>query len=478
MASVVWRRELPVPFIDRRPQLYNDPQKSPQWLARRTEQTASAVAANVGLSPYPDANPVRRWEIMSGQRPDTFRGNRYTEYGERYEPRVRAIGMAMLGGHLIAEYGLFRSWSRRFQSISPDGETVSLRIRGELAFSGAQIDWTLGKVMWEIKSSEAHFYSTPKLPHIAQNQFQMQICGRHWGVLHYWSGDRTRAWLMPRSPGFTLWMARRLDLQHEHVQRKIPITADNPFFIYRYGSKTLADYLDKEWFSHSQATGRPARPPITYDQWRAELALLGMTEQEWRERYPDTAPRRTRFDDDDREWGFDAGQLAQPPRPEIYLFYEYERRIPLGDLEPGRPTQTYVCDRDPEAEKDWYEREFPNVQWWAAMRRQPGALPPLRTDENMEHLLIDEVLSAPEYDEPPPQDERELDNEEERGLYERRLQQLLQEASMPPPAPPVSKGRKRTVVTEFLVPDSKLQATVDPRVQTTPFDVDALWNAD
>lgn len=484
----VWHRPLPPPFIERRPQLYDDPQKSAEWLARRTEQTASAVAANVGLSPYPDANPPRRWEIMAGRRQDPFRGNIYTEYGERYEPRIRAIGVAILGGHRIDEYGLFRSWTRRFQSISPDGETQSLRVRGRLLDSGRRVDWTLGKVMWEIKASIRHFYATPKLPHIAQNQFQMHVCGRHWGVLHYWSGDRTRAWLMARSPGFTLWLARRLDLQHEHTQRQVPVTDDNPYFTWRHGAKTLADYLEREWFSRSQATGRPARPPIPYAAWQAELALLGMTEQEWRERYPDTAPRRTRFTElDGAEWGFDAGQLAQPPRPELYKFYEYERRLPLDDVEPGRMSQTYVRDRDPVADAAWFAASFPTAMQWAAAHAREGALPPRPADENMEHLLIDEVLSAPEHDEPPPQDERALDSDEERAHYARRLQQLRDEAARPVQTPPSSssssKSRKRPSGTltqsSLLLPDSKLRVVrASDCTAGREHDPDALWNAD
>lgn len=422
----VWRRELPAPFVTLRPQLYNDPQKSDEWLARRTEQTASPAAANVGLSPYPRADPVTRWGEMTGLIDNPFRGNIYTDYGNRYEDRVRAICRAMLhtervlgGGAApaIVEWGMFRDRVRRHLGISPDGETDSLRIVGTLD-DGRAVDWTLGKMMVEIKTSRNHSYETPRIPHMTQIQLQMHVMGRHWGILHYWSCDHTRAWLVRHDRfGFCKWMMRRLDLMHEHTARRVPVTDTNPWFAFRtrpVGARrypgappaTVADWLQQEWYSESKRTGAPLRAPLTTADWHAELELLGMTEAEWAARYEDTLPR-----------GNDAGMQATPPQPEAYQIYEYERPLSLSDTEFTDDRCVPDVDTD---NMDWFCSIFPSAAEWAATARDRPPPPDIR----MPRLFIDAVYSAPEHDETPPVDGRDDDTPEERAAYEERLAAL------------------------------------------------------
>lgn len=420
---IVWYQALPPPFVARRPQLYNDPQKSIEWLARRTEQTASPAAANVGLSPYPRADPVTRWREMAGHETNPFRGNIHTDYGNRYEDRVRNICRAMLhteralGGAAapaIVEWGMFRDRVRRHLGISPDGESVALRIVGTLD-DGRAIDWTLGKLMVEIKTSRAHAYEAPRIPHMTQIQLQMHVMGRHWGILHYWSRDYTRAWLVRHDRwGFCLWMMRRLDLMHEHVVRDVPVTDANPWFAYRtrpVGARrypgappaTVADWLQQEWYDAAKRTGKPLRPPLTRADWAAELALLGMTDAEWTARYPDTAPRTG-----------DAGMLATPPQPDAYQIYGYERPLRMRDIE---FTDDRCVPDVPADNMDWYCDEFPSCAEWAEVARtQP---PPAGV--RMPRLFIDHVHAAPEHDEEPPVDERADDTPEEAAAYEARL---------------------------------------------------------
>ena len=422
-APPVWRRELPPPFIVRAPQLYNDPQKSIEWLARRTEQTASPAAANVGLSPYPRADPVTRWREMAGIEDNPFRGNIHTDYGNRYEDRVRAICRAMLhteralgaaAAPAIVEWGMFRDRVRRFQGISPDGESVALRIVGTLD-DGRAIDWTLGKLMVEIKTSRAHAYETPRVCHMTQIQFQMQVTGRHWGILHYWSRDYTRAWLVRHDRwGFCKWIMRRLDLMHEHVVRRVPVLDTNPWFAYRtrpVGARrwpgappaTVADWLQREWYDDARRTGEPLRAPLTLADWLTELRLLGMSEAEWAARYPDTVPRAD-----------DAGMLAVPPQPEAYQIYGYERPLAMRDIE----FTDERCVPDVAADNmEWYCDEFPSCAEWAEQVRGRPPPPGVR----MPRLCIDHVYAAPEHDEPPPVDARADDTEAERAEYEARL---------------------------------------------------------
>jgi hypothetical protein len=385
---------------------------------------------------------------MAGLARDDFAGNVYTAYGERYEARVRAIGRAVLGCR-IDEWGMFRDRVRRHLAISPDGETNALRVLGTLD-DGTCVDWTLGKLMWEIKTSRNHAYETPRIPHIAQLQLQLHVMGRHWGVLHYWSRDHTRAWLMRHDRfGFVLWMMRRLDLMHEHVVRRVPVVASNPFFAYRWHNgrrmQTVADFLQAEWYDVA-AAGAPLRPRLTAAQWCDELAALGMTPAEWDARYPDTA------------WSpLDAGTLALPPRPEMYLIYEYQRAVPADEAE--WDDDRTVVDHD-EADGAWFAAAFPPVAEWAAAQRDPrppsDVLPP-----RMCRLLIDEVLAAPQHDEEPPTDARADDTPDERAAYEARLAALLAADVPPPPRPVVQMdigtffGPKRRADDEAPVPAAK-----------------------
>lgn len=415
-------RPLPPSTLARRPQLYSYAQKSLEWLAARTEQTASPAAANCGLSPYRNAHPVFRWLVMTGRVVDDFKGNEHTEYGERYEPRVRAIAAAVFGVD-IAEWGMFRSWARRHLAVSPDGETSSTEWRGRHE-DGRPFRWTLGKMMVEIKCSKDHQYETPKLPHITQLQLQLEVMGRAWGILHYWSRDVTRAWLMRHDHyGFARWMMRRLDLMHEHVVRNVEVTVTNPYFAYllpegqcvgRFG-RTVADWLDRDWFDWNchEVNTIPGRRPITMDQWRAELALLGMSEKEWAEKWPDTVAHAG-----------DAGQLVVPPRPEIYQVYAYRRVVPPEEEEFASPKT--VKDHDP-ADGEWFRRAFPPVTAGEDVVNPPHDDPYVR----MPRLFVDEVIDAPAHDESPPQDQTADESPEERAVFERRLADLCAKADAP-----------------------------------------------
>jgi hypothetical protein len=466
--AVVWHRALPAPFVARRPQLYNDPQKSIEWLARRTEQTASPAAANIGLSPYPRADPVTRWREMAGIEENPFRGNIYTEYGNRYEDRVRAICRAVLhtqralgpaAAPAIDEWGMFRDRVRRHLAISPDGESVSLRIVGTLD-DGRAIDWTLGKLMVEIKTSREHAYTAPRIPHATQLQLQMHVMGRHWGLLHYWSRDRTRVWLMRHDRwGFCAWMMRRLDLMHEHVKRDVPVTEDNPWFAHRtrpVGSRrypgappaTVADWLQIEWFDPERRTARPLRPPLTPAAWQAELALLGMSDAEWAATYPDTVPR-----------AHDAGMQATPPQPEAYLIYEHERALCMDDIE--FVDERCVPDVDPD-NMEWFCAQFPSVAEWARAARTRPADPAVR----MPRLFIDDVLPAPEHDEEPPTDGRADDTEAERASYSARLAAMRARQEAAPPRPPPRV--QTSIMTLFARPPAPKRALADDDDATPP----------
>jgi len=448
----VWQRALPPPFVLERPQLYNDPQKSLEWLARRTEQTASPAAANVGLSPYPRADPETRYCEMAGIKYNPFCGNIYTEYGNRYENRVRTICRAALhterklgaaAAPAIVEWGMFRDRRRRHLGISPDGESVALRIRGTLD-DGRAIDWTLGKLMVEIKTSREHAYPAPRIPHMTQLQLQMHVMGRHWGLLHYWSRDTTRIWLVRHDRwGFCAWMMRRLDLMHEHVERRVAVTADNPWFAHRtrpVGARrypgappaTVADFLQQDWYESAKHTGRPLRPALTRDDWLAELTALGMTEAQWAAAYPDTVPRAN-----------DAGMRATPPQPEAYLIYEFARPLRMSDIE--FTDERCVPDVDTD-DIGWFCERFPPVSAWAREARLAPADPAVR----MPRLFIDAVLPAPEHDEQPPVDGRADDTPEERAAYEARLAAMVAKRDAEQAAAAAAEAaRKRSDISTF-----------------------------
>ena len=442
-------RPLPPRHVARPPQLYDVPQKSDVWLARRTEQTASQAGANSGLSPYDNSYPEYRYAVMAGMVEDTFRGNIHTDYGERYEDRVRHIQQVVFAMRVTAngplrpitvvESGSFRSWRHRFQSCSLDGESNAIRIRG-MHEDGRLFNWELGKLCCEDKTSRAHFYPTPRLPHIAQLQYQMSIMGRWWGILHYWSRDRTRIWLMRYDRYFVLWMQRRLMLLHEHVKRKVLVTRNNPYFAHRWkpGSRhypgcSVADWLNQEWFDSAKRTEKALRPRITVQEWRDELRSLGMTQAEWDALYPEYSPRISWRDG--REVCLDAGNLATPPQPEMYLVYEFERDIPRSEVEPADP----VCLVNQD-DQEWFRANFPPISEWAEhmLQRKAQGLPTHRDDERMQNLYITEVLPMPELDELEPQDAADQDSPEERAEFEQRLAAFRARAQTErsAPAPP------------------------------------------
>jgi len=418
------KRTLPPRHVIRRPQLYTDPQKSDEWLARRTEQTASQAGANVGLSPYRDAFPEHRYLEIAGIVANDFQGNEHTRYGERYEDRIRHIQQVVFS-IVVIESGCYRSWLHRFQSCSLDGESNAIRIRG-LLDNGERVDWALGKILCEDKASKLHFYETPRIPHIAQLQYQMMIMGRWYGILHYWHRDCTRIWLMRYDPQFCLWMQRRLALLHEHVARKVPVLRSNPYFNHRaipgqrhWPGCTVADWMAREWFTCDGHTGRALRPRITVAEWLDELALLGMSEEQWAAAYPELVPRismRNR-----QKVCLDAGNLATPPRPQIFLVYEHRRDVPDEEVEGG--DACYVTDQDDPA---WFHRNFPHVTEWAAeqIRLTNLGRRPHRPNERMTRLYINEVLPMPEADEPEPGDEAHLDSMAESLEFQRRLANL------------------------------------------------------
>ena len=403
------------------PQLYDVPQKSAEWLARRTEQTASVAGANCGLSPYDKSYPEYRYAVMAGLVVDDFCGNIHTDYGERYEERVRLIQQVVFN-IAVVESGSFRSFHRRYQSCSLDGESNAVAIRG-MHEDGRTFHWKLGKLCCEDKTSRLHFYATPRVPHIAQLQYQMGVMGRWWGILHYWSRDRTRIWLMRYCPYFNLWMQRRLALMHEHVARKAVVTRNNPFFAHRwkpgtrhYPGCTVADWVQQEWFDSAKRTGCALRPRITVQEWRSELASLRMTQEEWDQRYGDLSPRISWRDG--REVCLDAGNLATPPQPEMYLVYEFERDVPACDVEKNDPV-CLVEHEDPA----WFAKEFPHVSRWSEhmLELRAKGLPTHRDNERMQNLYITDVIAMPEADEPLPTDGSHNDTPDEHAEYEARL---------------------------------------------------------
>ena len=439
-------------------------QKSAVWLARRPEMGGSSVAAVVGMLPYADGDPATVYlSLIGAGKP--FTGNVHTAYGERYEMRLRLICEAVMG-IVIREYGLFVSVERPFLGVSLDGETNAVRLHAwtdDAPGRSRRVCWELGKLVWEAKCSRAGLKPTPLLPHLMQITAQMALRRRHAGLLHYWHRDQTRVWLVRFSAELWRWMSLRIDLAHMHAERRVPMSQASQFFPWQrhaggrtFPGSSCADYLSYAWFgvdASGARNGRPAdaRPPprtqITLAHWRDQLAQLRIREGArplcdsmaaplddwlyWDSDVPggaESAPRRAD----------DVVLQPLPPRPEIYLLYDYARPLGLRDVELADP----VCVKEPADQQNdaWFAGAFPSAARLAGAKLDLGDFDwaaPLDADglpqtvlhlrgagpggSCMERLFVERFEAMPELDEPEPADDSANDTPAQRADFERRL---------------------------------------------------------
>lgn len=475
----------PVPSSDPRPaQYYSAPQKvngkkNPEWLARRLEQTGSTCATLIGMSMYDNGSPVKAYYKAIGVVKEDFKGNEDTDYGERYEDRVRAIGTAVLDVRIL-ETGLFRDRVRRHIGVSLDGETNALRLVGwsdAWPARSERVEWELGKCIWEAKSSLRGLKSAPQIPHLMQLTLQMYVRRRQYGFLHYWSVDKTRIWLVKFSPQLWQWIMRRLDLLHMHVVRQSNLVLSDPYFPwlrsqsddkYEYG-KTCADYLMSTWFKSGKRlySTPPPRGPIPYAYWVDTLACMRIRPGHrpadeprpgepghddwlyWLDDAPggaETAPA-VELDEYGAEQSNDVAQQPLPPKPEIWLIYDFARQVPDEEILDLYGKRVMVRDHDVN-DIAWFKQEFPSIGKYAeymlsqpdcdtnnalfdaGTQAYPVAAAHLRgigpDGTVMRHLFVERLESMPALDEPDPVDQSEQDTPDEHLLFLRTLEEKLQ----------------------------------------------------
>lgn len=502
----MWIRELP-PSHSRRTKYFAYPQKSLEWLARRTLVGGSSVAKWVGMSPYADGDPVKVFKEGTGAVVSSFEGNIHTKYGERYEPRLRAICIAVLKIDIV-EYGLFVDCERPFTSISPDGITPAYRLLGftdDYPPKSVRIDWKLGRVAWEAKCSRGGLRPAPLIPHIMQLQFQMYILGLHYGLLHYWHCDKNRIWLVEYSPDLLLWMMRRVDLVYQHIKRDSEFNQSNIYCSWKirpggsttYPGSTCSDYLAWAWFHDQgkckQPPQKPTRPPITYKQWLDELDWLrihpgyrpptapGPDEPGhdgwlyWMSDVPggaETAPR-VFVDNNGFEQCNDAGQQPLPPRPSIWLIYEDERKVPYKEFEFADPDLVSLEDHDP-ADRAWFEQMFPSVgayvqrifdqDEWDYDAKDDDGIPTLAPHfrgvgpekTRIRRLFVEAFVRLPEADEPEPVDQSANDTPDEKDHFQKRLDYMSRKRSLDPDVEQIDESRKKLITLELKMLLSKV----------------------
>jgi hypothetical protein len=376
--------------------LYTFPQKSAAWRALRTligaipdDSSSSAVAsantaiiprkncsisgsnvaAWVGLSPYQDTSPMAMWARGVGIAEQRVVGNDDTDYGEKYEDRVRRITQAVLGCE-IKEYGLFRSAEYPFLAVSLDGETQALRLSGVTDALPAYSDRFVvdeGPLIVEIKTSKRGLKPCPLVPHICQSMLQMYMRGRTAAFLPSWSADQIRIFFVEYSADFMRWMLMRCLLAHLHVEREVPILDDNRFFpwlIYPGGrhfpGATVSDYLSVQWFNWIGVEGAhpptPRLTPLTYADWARELKSLGLDAVKGTPEVPCAhipswkdllvvpgAPN-------------DPALSYLPPRPRIWLVYNFARRRPMREIDALQPAEVQA-----QSEPAWFRAHFPHI---------------------------------------------------------------------------------------------------------------------
>lgn len=467
--------------------LPNDTVKNPFWLAWRGVITGAGSAGKVPLHKYGLSFPSKQYRVLIGELHDDFKGNEATAYGELNEPYARAIVRAVFSLR-VTEYGLFfhRSFGK-LVTISPDGVSNSIRVAGVYG-GGAPFDLIVGPVMVEIKCSPKHQYTTPLIYHIVQCQLQMYVCETAATLLTYLSktdrGVEVRIFWLELSRSFLVWMMRRLLLFCVHVERRVPIAEMAPYFRsmlnehFKPFPYLVADELAKRWFdaTHRPPPG-PILPPLTLEHWDDEMAMLGMTREQW-----DARPGHAMF------WPTrnDAGQLAVPAKPNVYLVYEMLRPTP-----PDEPSDLmddpWVIHQVDENNAAYFEAQYRHVTDYAAERLRLAAdgaayhmTDPKSTVPNM---FITSVQRYEALDRPEPVDQSgEFATVLDRFHYLLRVAGELKryarqkEAGLaPPPTPrvPLRTRRpqqttllpvrgKRPVSAAFSVPEQKRHVPTEP----------------
>jgi len=270
--------------------------------------------------------------------------------------------------------------------------------------------------MYEVKCSKRTFYAHPQIGHLCQVHQQMWVRDRRYAVLHYFHHGATRMWLVRFSADFWLWCRRRMTLHRAHRERLVPPSRESPYFRWlTHGAEwsytnTVGKWLHREWYTHDGHTGKPLRAPCTADDWRAELTSLGFAnDAEFAAAISggaDVVPRGE----------CDAAQLSTPPEPDSWLMYERATPPPLPSHVPLFDSDTWVPDpRD----------AYTSVVEWARAQFAAGAdLEPYSPTIRMRRLFVSEVLPAPEYDEPEPEDMCGRETPEELAEFTRRLAEL------------------------------------------------------
>lgn len=435
-----------LPFYGHRPEpdLINCPQtrdgellKNPHWLAMRPQFSASQCGSVVGLNPYPNGSPAFRYLVMTGQAIDPFNGNDDSAFGETHEPRLRGIFRAAttIG---VTEYGLFIDNVHRFQGVSPDGVTEPVRLTGVLPNGQTRFDWTAGTCMLEAKCSRRHFYEHPQAMHLCQLHLQMWVRGTNMGFLIYWNGkppvERCRIWVVVFSEPFSIWKRLRMCLMQQHVERRVPVEDENPFFndkhyLYNrlspwandprdrrnWGTGLAYELHERYFYRELSRKYTPNSPPhLTLHQWRQELALLGMSQEQWDAipGFAELSPTRTVF-----------GLTFMPQKPEIYLAYEFTRDVPAEELKPSDPS--YI-EPVPEEDEEFFECEYMKMtqynQFMLNKLARGEDIDAHRQKFAIQRLFITGVQIVPELARPELADQFGIFRcDADRQLYEQRL---------------------------------------------------------
>jgi len=503
MQKPVWTRNLveetrhlfeghpPPRYFDTPQTLPGDTFKNPAWKARRTEQTASGAACDVGLSSYPnpmngaDGKPILEanakgelvakkfskspqvmWHIRMGLLTDSFSGNEATRYGDAYEYYARCIGQVVFD-LTIKEYGTFSSRIMPFQGSSPDGGTNAIRIIGGLE-DGTPIDWTLGSLNFEIKTTMAADMKTfVDVSYVVQIYFQMWIRQQSASIVQVWSRNRWRSYLYTLSWDTLVWIMRRLLLAHEYFKRKIRITEDNPYLsnapVGKFGVPRTKPYappgkagqVTNAWYFRGARPADQWAPHLTVADWDRVLGELGITHEEFcaipgyaqfapkidvvteltavrppaEQPAPESEEDATKNADAivhpqprlGKRWCMDAGQHALPARPPLWAIHQKDRVPKDDELEKDvlHPV-SWVQHHDSEDATFWNRDNFEHVTDFAKKARAAQARGfPYSSDKpwrHIDYLYIDEIVQTPELNMPEPIDSSGTFESEEEAL--------------------------------------------------------------
>jgi len=435
--------------------LPGDTIKNWMWLAARPDEdgvTGSSSAAKVALHSYPPSFPHEMWLIATGAMQNDFKGNKACTYGDNTEGRQRGIVRAAL--HVtVTEYGLFSSRVYKSVGVSPDGITrESLVFEGfivrandiadALAHGGQRyatrqvVRYVVGPIAVECKASPDHQYLAPLVYHIVQTHLQMDVLQLTATALTVFSRDIVRIFLVLYCRAFYAWMRRRFLLWQEHVRRRVPIGSNNPYFRYdvpreqgdrTFWPNTLAEELKKRWFpADTEKQYGPIRPPLKYQDWLDELALLGMTAEQWdaTPRYAEAAPRPDAK-------APDAAQMCAPPKPQIFQIYHHRRVQPasevdlMQDPEWVKPVDeldaAFFAANFPSAEQ-YAERKLAGRKFHSTRQVHPRDVKRSQAPRTIDRMFITRVSQAPQYERPEPADETWLfETAQEAAAFERRM---------------------------------------------------------